>query len=301
MATPRARRRKGEALEARVALALTRLGYRNVETNVHFVDDEGHRSEVDVCARSPWSPPAWLLPRSWVWPHVIVECKNHAKSIPLEDVAKFREVARLLRFDNASRGIVQRMLWAERPLFVANGAYTPRARGVPGIRTLDRSELQAWERKAIATQRWRVGRRLVVLPLLAAGALVLGCSSERFGRPSAAELRERARERPAEWRHRERAVRAATAARDAARTAELRDLRRRGAAVASTRSGSSDGGAPLSLRARSAAISAKHVALGALHSAWARSPVLPSSALAARCDVCVAVDGMRRRFGLRVS
>ena len=287
---------KGDALERRVAAALRRQGYRNVEVGVHFVDADGRRSEVDVCARSPWSPPSWALPKRWVWPHLIVECKNHSKPIPLEDVAKFREIARILRLggEGRPRGAFQHALWGQRPLFVANGAYTPRARSVPGIRTLDRAELLAWEKSARSSRRWRWTRRAVLISVFgAAGAVALGCANERVGRPSANQLRARAWERSREAQQRASAARASEAARASARAAELRALARRGAAVAASRSGGGDG-APLGLRARAVAVHAKHGALGAAQRGWALLPAAPPSLLAARCDACAVVDALRR-------
>ena len=287
---------KGDALERRVATALRREGYRDVEVGVHFVDEDGRRSEVDVCARSPWSPPSWALPKRWVWPHLIVECKNHAKPIPLEDVAKFREVARILRLggEGTSRGAFQHAMWGQRPLFVANGTYTPRARSVPGIRTLDRAELLAWEKSARTSRRWRWTRRAFALPLFGvAGVLALGCANERVGRPSANQLRARARERSREAQHLASAARASEAARASARAAELRVLARRGAAVAASRSGSGDG-VPLGLRARAVAVHAKHRGLGAAQRGWALLPAAPPSLLAARCDACALADALRR-------
>jgi len=66
----------------------------------------------------------------WVF-KTYVECKKYdSKSVPLEDVAKFKEVLRM-------NGISSR-----RGLFVTNSKYSPRATEV-GIRTIDGMQLDA--------------------------------------------------------------------------------------------------------------------------------------------------------------
>jgi len=67
-----------------------------------------------------------------------VECKSYTnRSVPLSDVAKFKEV------------LVQNNISPSAGLFVSNGPYVPRAYQV-GIRLVDGKELQQWERRA----RW---------------------------------------------------------------------------------------------------------------------------------------------------
>jgi hypothetical protein len=67
-----------------------------------------------------------------------VECKSYSKrSVPLSDVAKFKEV------------LVQNNIPPSAGLFVSNGPYVPRAYNV-GIRLVDGKELKRWETRA----RW---------------------------------------------------------------------------------------------------------------------------------------------------
>ena len=113
----------GDALELRVAAALTRGGYRNVRRNVHLRDSFGNLSEVDVVFGPPHRPS-------------FVECKAYhgsGKSVGLEEVAKFKEVLSL-------HGVP-----LSRGLFVTTSTYVPRATTI-GVRTVDGAQLAAWER-----------------------------------------------------------------------------------------------------------------------------------------------------------
>eukprot|EP00658_Telonema_sp_P-2_P020004 TRINITY_DN17871_c0_g1_i2.p1 TRINITY_DN17871_c0_g1~~TRINITY_DN17871_c0_g1_i2.p1 ORF type:complete len:230 (+),score=40.63 TRINITY_DN17871_c0_g1_i2:242-931(+) len=130
---------KGHAFEQRVAKLLTRMGYRNVQLNNRLKDSNGNTSEIDITGRR------WL--RTFY-----VECKNYnTKTVPLEDVAKFKEVLKLNRI-SPSRGI-----------FVTNSTYSPRATEI-GIRTIDGQELRRLTRK-YSVRRSVVGRFLWLLLL----------------------------------------------------------------------------------------------------------------------------------------
>jgi hypothetical protein len=143
----------GDALERRVALALTRGGYRNVRRNVRLVDAFGNPSEVDVVF-GPARRPSF------------VECKAyHGSGTPvgLEEVAKFKEVMSL-------HGVP-----LSRGLFITTSTYVPRATTI-GVRTLDGAQLAAWERGlrrrglALAAARGVAGVTVV-------GAVALGAAA----------------------------------------------------------------------------------------------------------------------------
>lgn len=134
---------KGKALEARVAKLLRREGRWRVRTNVMVADRFGNTSELDVTHG--------LLLR-----HAI-ECKNYARrSVPLEDVAKFKEVLRL-------NGIP-----TSRGTFVTTSTFSPRARHI-GVRCIDGTELVAWERRALVKCVLRRG----IYISIAAGAVAM--------------------------------------------------------------------------------------------------------------------------------
>jgi len=108
---------KGHAFEEEVVQLLRAMGHRNVVPNYRLKDSNGNLSEIDVVT-------------GWVF-KTYVECKKYdSKSVPLEDVAKFKEVLRM-------NGISSR-----RGLFVTNSKYSPRATEV-GIRTIDGMQLDA--------------------------------------------------------------------------------------------------------------------------------------------------------------
>lgn len=146
-AAGRAAAAKGGALEARLAKLLAAGGAWNVRTNVRVRDGHGNLSEIDV--------------RSGLLRHTYYECKAYGAdhSVPLEDVAKFKEVLRLLGV-SPSRGV-----------FVTTSTYSPRATTI-GIRTVDGTQLREWERRVA---RWRAARwlaRAAVLATLLAGAVL---------------------------------------------------------------------------------------------------------------------------------
>lgn len=75
---------RGLALELHVANLLRRSGYRNVQMRKLLRDAHGNVSEVDVVCG--------------VWRPLYVECKNYSeRAVPLEEVAKFKEVLALNR------------------------------------------------------------------------------------------------------------------------------------------------------------------------------------------------------------
>jgi hypothetical protein len=145
----------GRALETRVARVLQWEGWRPVRRNVRVRDSHGHWSELDVVA-GRW------------WRKLYVECKAYApdRPVPLEDVAKFREVLRLLGVPPG------------RGLFVTTSSFSPRALTV-GVRTVDGAAFLVWEARA---RRWRwlraarrvalVGTTAALVALVAAGAVL---------------------------------------------------------------------------------------------------------------------------------
>jgi len=134
---------KGDALELRVVAILKRLGHGNVRRSVFMNDRYGNRSEIDVVyGRWPFGPR-------------YVECKHYSlgNTVPLSDIAKFKEVLSLL-------GIP-----ARRGLFVTTSTYVPRAL-TTGIRTIDGTQLKAWERRSYAVMWWRRFRNAALLGML---------------------------------------------------------------------------------------------------------------------------------------
>jgi len=103
----------------------------------------------------------------WVF-KTYVECKKYdSKSVPLEDVAKFKEVLRM-------NGISSR-----RGLFVTNSKYSPRATEV-GIRTIDGMQLDALRSRYLG-KRTVWGRRLVGGSALCAGTYILATGLQQAG------------------------------------------------------------------------------------------------------------------------
>lgn len=132
----------GDALEMRVERLFRKLGKLSVRRDVKLVDGHGNASQIDIVY-------------GMLWP-TYVECKNYqtsGKSVPLSDVAKFKEVLTL-------NGIP-----LHRGLFITTTGYVPRALTI-GIRTLDGEQLMEWEKAAL-----RRARRLVALRLV--GTLVI--------------------------------------------------------------------------------------------------------------------------------
>jgi hypothetical protein len=125
MSTPQAR---GDALEKKVANLLRSQGKARVRTNVLLRDAHGNLSEIDV------------VYGRWPFKHYI-ECKAYRKrSVPLEDVAKFKEV---LTLHNVS---------LSRGMLVTTSTFTPRCKHV-GVRLMNGEQLQQWE-KRIHRQLW---------------------------------------------------------------------------------------------------------------------------------------------------
>lgn len=135
---------KGDALELRVARVLARSGAWRVRRNVILRDRHGHASQIDVCCG--------------LFSVRYYECKNVARPVGLEDVAKFKSVLELNGIP-ASRGTV-----------VTAGRFSPRCATI-GIACIDGEGLCSWERHA----RWTWGARraavLLVLVLLVSAGL----------------------------------------------------------------------------------------------------------------------------------
>jgi hypothetical protein len=175
----------GDALELRVAAALTRGGYRNVRRNVHLRDSFGNLSEVDVVFGPPHRPS-------------FVECKAYhgsGKSVGLEEVAKFKEVLSL-------HGVP-----LSRGLFITTSGFVPRATTV-GVRTVDGAQLAAWERGLRRRGRALVAARGAAA-LAALGALGGAAWAAAGGGAPAAAAREAAARG---WAHGLAAAAAAAAA-----------------------------------------------------------------------------------------
>lgn len=134
---------KGTRLEMRVISLLKTIGKFNVQHSVTLIDGHGHRSEIDIIY-------GYLF-------KTYIECKNYSGPVPLEAVAKFKEVLAL-------NGVP-----AHRGVFVTNSYYTPRATRI-GIRCIDGTKLAQWERQA----SMYVWTRRIVAVWLACSILVLG-------------------------------------------------------------------------------------------------------------------------------
>jgi hypothetical protein len=113
---------RGLALEKRVAKLLRQSRKSNVKSNVLMRDKHGNLSEIDVCYGR------------WPFKHYI-ECKAYRKDrpVPLEDVAKFKQVLELNNI-NTNRGIV-----------VTTSTFSPRCKHI-GVRLINGEELSTWER-----------------------------------------------------------------------------------------------------------------------------------------------------------
>ena len=122
MAAPQ---KRGKALEARVANIARRAGKPAVQRNIFLIDRHGNRSEIDVVYGR------WPFRR-------YIECKAYSdgNAVPLQDVAKFKEVLRLNNIP-ARNGIV-----------VTTSTFTPRCKHV-GVVLVDGAALKIWERTAL--------------------------------------------------------------------------------------------------------------------------------------------------------
>merc|ERR1712070_1096459 len=139
------------------------MGHSNVTVNYKLRDNRGNLSEIDI------------VTGRWLW-RTFVECKHYeSKSVPLEDVAKFKEV---LRMNGVS---------ANRGLFITNSTFSPRATEV-GIRTIDGAELQRLHTRYGRFSILRIIRQLrgaMVLGMLGGvGYIVASGLNKGFGAPS---------------------------------------------------------------------------------------------------------------------
>jgi hypothetical protein len=130
-------------------------GYRGVEQNVRVRDDRGNLSELDLLV-GPYTPR--VNP-----PRLVVECKDRRNGRPvgLEDVAKFKEVLRLLEIP------------VDRGVLVTSGRFVPRAR-TAGVATVDGKELRLREARARRTAWLRRARWLGLAVTVPTAALVSG-------------------------------------------------------------------------------------------------------------------------------
>lgn len=139
---------KGDRLERRVERVLSGLGHTPVRRNVIIKDGNGNRSEIDLVA-GRWFP-------------LYVECKNYSHPVPLEQVAKFKEVLALNHIP------------IRRGLFVTTATFTPRATTI-GVETWDGAKLRRMERRAALYRLLRpVFRFGVLIPLSFASLLAVG-------------------------------------------------------------------------------------------------------------------------------
>jgi len=150
---------KGDELEHRVAELFKRRGY-SVELNVMIKSPAGHRSEIDVIAKSglPWRRP-WYI-----------ECKNYSKPLPLHSIAKFKEV------------LVQNQLPLSRGLLITTATLSPRVRAA-GIRVWDGEELIRAEAQTARSRRLRAWLRVAAAAGGVYAAVILAA-------PAAASLQE---------------------------------------------------------------------------------------------------------------
>lgn len=121
---------RGLSLEKRVVRLFRNQGKWNVKHDVKLHDRNGNLSQIDVTY-------GLFFP-------TYIECKSYEnKPVPLEDVAKFKEVLSL-------NGIS-----LNRGLFITTSTYTPRATTI-GIKTIDGNQLEALElrSKVFKFVRW---------------------------------------------------------------------------------------------------------------------------------------------------
>lgn len=158
MGTATTSKSKGDALELRIARLLKKEGRWRVRHNVVLKDANRNRSQIDVVYG--------LIPPLRTY----VECKAYSaeNKVPLEDVAKFKEVLRLNGISEA------------RGLFVTTSDYTPRAL-TTGVRTVDGKQLKEWENKVKTKARIRLAFRLLLaLAVMTAGSLFYFATPERL-------------------------------------------------------------------------------------------------------------------------
>lgn len=137
---------KGLVLEQRVMRIMRNFGFANVRRSVLIRDTRGHRSEIDVMGR-------------YFLVNFLVECKNYSKPLPLEMVAKFKEV------------LAQNRIGIWRGLLVTTATTTPRVRHA-GVRVWDGETLTRMEALSKHVRTLRVVGRGAVALALAYAAVV---------------------------------------------------------------------------------------------------------------------------------
>ena len=145
-------RKKGLLLENRVKRLLISEGRYNVKQNVMLKDKHGNKSEIDLTYNI--FPPWWIFGNKTRH----VECKNYAKgkSVPLEDVSKFKSVLDLNGIDN------------KHGIFVTTSTFSPRCESAAGkIKLINGDELKRWEKKVYSTKYTKL-----FLQALAVGGIV---------------------------------------------------------------------------------------------------------------------------------
>jgi len=120
----------GYILEARVVRMFRRMGKYNIKRNVLVRDANGNLSEFDVTY-------GYIFRR-------YIECKNYTHPVPLEAVAKFKEVLKL-------NGIPVR-----HGIFITTSTFTPRATTI-GVNTIDGAQLKKMEKSARIRWTFRMG------------------------------------------------------------------------------------------------------------------------------------------------
>jgi hypothetical protein len=113
---------RGDLLEKRVERMFKRMLKFNVKRHTIVRDLNGNISEIDVTYG--------IIFKKYI------ECKNFTGPVPLEYVAKFKEVLKLNRISPRSG------------LFITTSYYTPRATTI-GIKTIDGTQLDKLERRAV--------------------------------------------------------------------------------------------------------------------------------------------------------
>lgn len=127
-------KQKGDLLEARVATLFRKQGKWNVQVNKRLVCPKGNHSQIDV-TYGLWTP-------------TYIECKNYtSRLVPLEDVAKFKEV------------LIQNEIPLKEGIFITTSKFSKRALET-GICCIDGQGLEELEMK---TQRFLYLKPLVMV------------------------------------------------------------------------------------------------------------------------------------------
>lgn len=121
---------KGIKFEKKLSKLFQDLGKNNVKHNITLKDKHGNISQIDLVYG--------------IFFKNYIECKFYHKdhSVPLEDVAKFKQVL-ILNNINPSKGI-----------FITTSYFTPRCTTI-GIKTIDGVELKRMENYAIIRNRYK--------------------------------------------------------------------------------------------------------------------------------------------------